>query len=1389
MRRVIQLLLSGSDLANQTAILQLLENGGQEFRLVFAKADEPLASLLQEHRPNLVLASFERAGSAVEELFFEQLKSHTAAVPVVVIGQRDTAAAAVRYMKMGAADYIPRSQLPTTPLPQKIRQLLTNQNRQIRQSQTMEALGRISLAFNATHELTRLLDLICRESRQLFDVGAAFVWLLEGDEMVGFAGYGYGRDEFIGLRVSLSDPVKLAARVIREKRPLFLNNALQSGKVDPKIIEDYNLQSMLGVPLITENRAIGALMLLDNSNPFRFEQEDVELARLLGGHIAMAIKNAHLYEEISKRVKESSRRSEELEALRQASFHLTANLELKSLLEVILEQAMRLVDATNVHIFLYDGQKLSFGAARWADGRAETPYKTVRPDGFTVAVARKGEAIIIPSVNDHPLFQDWPWGGAIAGFPLKIGSEIMGVMNIAVELPHHFDDNEQRVLNLFADEAAIAIKNARLFEATRRQLEELTVLHAVAVAGVRATDEDALIEETTRLIGNTFYPHNFGVLLLDESEEILHVHPSYRSDFVKFTTVNVNVGIVGRVAATGQPIREDKVQESEYYLEGDPATRSELCVPLKVGDRIMGVFNAESDRTAAFTGSDERLLTTLAGQLAIALERLRSESAERLQRRRLLIISELAREMTGLLNVQELCAIVSERLCAEFGYYNVSILLVTTDPDNPELILQGHSGNYAAIIEVGKYKQQIGHGLIGQAAQTGLPQVFNDTREAPGFFALQEMDIASEAALPLKVGNQVIGVLNVDSTEINTFGTSDIATLMAVADQLAITLEKARLFEEISQRSKDLESAQAILHALNAHPNVDDAFSNVAKGLRAFTNCDRASLALLEENNTWFSIYALDQPRDELRQGIRLPVALTACADNILAGRPHLTPDLEQEIAFPAEKALYDAGHRSRLNLPLYIEERVIGSLNLAWPHQTGFDPSQLSLLSQIAQAIALAVEKTRLFSEVRRRARELDLLNKIIGTAASARTGLEVLQIGCKEVALFFDVPQAALALLDESQTFETVVAEYLAPGRIPGIHQHIPVANNVALQEVLRTGRPLAVEDVQSHPVTEPVRELMSKRGTVSLLLIPIPVRGRIVGTLGIDAIIPRTFTAEELHLVKTVGEELGRALETAQLHEQLQAHAAELEARVSERTKELAEANEQLKELDRLKSKFVSDVSHELRTPVANLWLYLDLLERGRIERRGHYLYVLKKETRRLEQLIENTLNLSRLEMTDSQTNFEPIALNTLIEQIIVAYQPRADLDNLAFGFTPGKEMAPIYGAKNQLTQVINNLLSNAFNYTKAGFVHVKTYPDNENRQAVLEVIDSGIGIDPQDLPHLFDRFYRGQQTGESDIPGTGLGLAIAKEVIDLHRGTIEVECQEAGGTIFRVRLPYG
>ncbi len=245
-------------------------------------------------------------------------------------------------------------------------------------------------------------------------------------------------------------------------------------------------------------------------------------------------------------------------------------------------------------------------------------------------------------------------------------------------------------------------------------------------------------------------------------------------------------------------------------------------------------------------------------------------------------------------------------------------------------------------------------------------------------------------------------------------------------------------------------------------------------------------------------------------------------------------------------------------------------------------------------------------------------------------------------------------------------------------------------------------------------------------------------------------------------------------------------DLERRVDDRTRELAAANARLTELDQLKSKFVSDVSHELRTPIANLKLYIDLLERGKPERQPQYIAVLQQQVRRVMALVDDILDLSRLERRKEQGMiYQPVALNELVAQVVLTHQPRADADGLLLTFEPAPDLPPVRGNADQLAQVITNLIANALNYTPAGYVRVST--GLQDNGVCLSVEDSGSGIDPDDLPHVFERFYRGQRVLKNDVPGTGLGLAIVKEIIELHQGRIEVKSQLEHGSTFEVWLP--
>ncbi len=245
------------------------------------------------------------------------------------------------------------------------------------------------------------------------------------------------------------------------------------------------------------------------------------------------------------------------------------------------------------------------------------------------------------------------------------------------------------------------------------------------------------------------------------------------------------------------------------------------------------------------------------------------------------------------------------------------------------------------------------------------------------------------------------------------------------------------------------------------------------------------------------------------------------------------------------------------------------------------------------------------------------------------------------------------------------------------------------------------------------------------------------------------------------------------------------ATLEQRVLERTQALAEANVRLQELDRLKSKFVSDVSHELRTPVTSLLLSLDLLVTGQPEKRQQYLANAIAQAGRMKQLIEDILDLSRPGRNKAGLRLEPIDLNAVLEQVVEIQQSRAETAGLTLTFEPTADLPVISGDVSRLQQVTINLITNALNYTPAGAVCVRSVVQAD--RVGFEVEDTGVGIAPEDQPHLFERFYRGQRASVSGVRGTGLGLSIVKEIVDWHGGQVEVRSAVGVGSTFTVWLP--
>ncbi len=304
-------------------------------------------------------------------------------------------------------------------------------------------------------------------------------------------------------------------------------------------------------------------------------------------------------------------------------------------------------------------------------------------------------------------------------------------------------------------------------------------------------------------------------------------------------------------------------------------------------------------------------------------------------------------------------------------------------------------------------------------------------------------------------------------------------------------------------------------------------------------------------------------------------------------------------------------------------------------------------------------------------------------------------------------------------------------------------------------------------------------------AVALVPLVEQEEVIGLLGVGRKEP--FGPAERSLLMALAEVVGNALHRAGVLETL-------EQRVQVRTRELAEANDRLKELDRLKSNFVSNVSHELRTPITNVLLYLDLLQQpGREERRETYMQVLRRESERLGHLIEDLLTLSRMDQAALKIHRELRALDPLLAEVVTAHRARAQAKEIELRLEPNPKVPAIWVGYQPMIQVFNNLVGNAVAYAPAGGHVTLNGLVRVRLDGVLEVgarvWNDGPPIPPEDLPQLFQRFFRGKTGRESGEPGTGLGLAICKEIVDRHGGRIDVQSSPEQGTSFTVWLPVG
>ncbi|MBE2220937.1 MAG: GAF domain-containing protein [Anaerolineae bacterium] len=1088
-------------------------------------------------------------------------------------------------------------------------------------------------------------------------------------------------------------------------------------------------------------------------------------------------------------IKDKAREHRQIaEALLQAGVEMNAILDYESLLDTILLYAVQFFPYDLAAIMLVEGDEVRIEriqaanvdqSLQWALQKASHTVFSLKDTRNLREIVENGRYLIIPNVDEYP---DWVHIktdfriGSWMGAPLTAQGQTLGILSLDSAKPNVYRDEYGRMLESFSAQAALALRNAHIHQRRQREIAELSALHAISQASTEAATVDELLTRCTHIVAEKLYPDSFGFVLLNDDGLTISAHPAFhnRLPVLHPDKLPRGTGVVGQVIETGQIRRVSDVRTNEEY-EGIVAhTHSELCVPLKVGEQIIGAINAESILFEAFTDADERFMVALSQQLATGIERIQLLVIERQSREEATKLRDAAASLTSSLDLEQVFSNILRGLDEVVPHDSASVMLLHGD----ELTIMATRGF--------EYRDSlVGHSVSAtnpfftEVRQTKRPLYLPDTAKEPRFYNISgDFPIRSWICLPLIVREQVLGSLTIDNKQENAYGAVEIQFAQAFANQAAIAIDNARLYtaeQRARERAEIMREANSMMVQTLDMDTIFDILLDYLQKLVLFDSAsvlfvegDFAHIHLAKGIENWTDAAALKK--------VRINVLMNETFQEIMrTQRGLLISDVYQDGRWEIfESSKYV---RSWVGVPLIAGGQFLGCFSIDKAVPGYFNEGHLELIENFTSQAAILIQNSQLFQETQQRAAELE---RITTLSAALRETVELerlLGVILRNVLQLVNGTFGGIYLIDSESGDLMLQATLPNTPSLIGLRQSI---ERGIVGFVARTGRIYIAPDFKTDPLLDaaPEEEILLKTLRTGINL-PLWVQERVVGVLYVAMDRRHDFSDREVKLLTAVAEIAATAIDRAIVLDTL-------EQRIVARTRELAKANERLTELDRLKTKFVSDVSHELRTPTTNLSLYLDLLARGKPERREQYMAVLRQQVDRLTTMIEDILNISRLDMGKIKLHVIPININHLVQQVVESFEDKIDPElALSTQFQPN--LPQILGDEKQIVLVLANLLNNAMDYTQTGSVRIATLWDEAHERVCIEVEDTGIGIPTRELDHVFERFYRASNVSQSTMPGTGLGLSFVKELVDMHHGDIEITSELNKGTRVALYLP--
>ncbi len=478
---------------------------------------------------------------------------------------------------------------------------------------------------------------------------------------------------------------------------------------------------------------------------------------------------------------------------------------------------------------------------------------------------------------------------------------------------------------------------------------------------------------------------------------------------------------------------------------------------------------------------------------------------------------------------------------------------------------------------------------------------------------------------------------------------------------------------------------------------------------------------------------------------------------------------------------------RTVLAVPIMRQDVAIGTIVVLRDVVEPFTDRQIEMVTTFADQAVIAMENVHLFQEVQNRGNDLArLVKKLeglseVGQAVSSTLDLQMVltSIVSHAVALSGADVGVLSEFREQDPKFLIQASYQLSDELIRVIEDSGFPFEQTVMGRAVSSRQPVQVPDILTDGNYSLV-EMVHGMGVRSILGVPLMRDNTVLGVLVVGSKAPGEFPQETVDLLQTFSSQSVLTIQNARLFRDIKEQREELEL-----------ANQRLKELDKLKSDFVSNLSHELRTPLTAVEVLIDNMLDGITgplnDKQNRYIVGIKDSADRLARLIDDLLDLSVIEAGRLELRQGPLSPAVLIRAVTDTLRPMAEDKFIRLEAGGADTDLTAWADRDKITQVLTNLISNAIKFTPAGGeVNIAAQPYSAE-WLQISVSDTGPGIAPEEADKIFDEFYQLRQPGERKAGGVGLGLAISKKLVEMHGGKIWLESGIGEGSLFSFTLP--